>query len=146
MNFLKRIVAIWYIDWLSRSPDLNSIEHIWDCQGTIISQRDPPPRTRGLKCCTFGRMGFVASNIYRYPYKQHEDREVVRLVYSSEWWSQSILDGETFPEVPNSQRTIEFWAFHIQEVETLTPIIQFTVNIFDVPSPSQWSRLLSSCS
>ncbi|GFV72493.1 HTH_48 domain-containing protein [Trichonephila clavipes] len=33
----------------------------------------------------------------------------------------------------------------IQEVQSLTPIVQFTVNIFGIPFRPQWSCLVSSC-
>lgn len=38
------------MDWPSRSPDLNPIEHVWDGLGRAIASRNPPPRTiQGLK-------------------------------------------------------------------------------------------------
>ncbi|GFY02746.1 hypothetical protein TNCV_3506261 [Trichonephila clavipes] len=44
MNFLKK--GIFSIDWLLRSPNLNSIEHVWDDLGRAISQSNPSLKIR----------------------------------------------------------------------------------------------------
>ncbi|GBN12829.1 Transposable element Tcb2 transposase [Araneus ventricosus] len=33
------------MDWPTRCPDLNPIEHVWDALGRAIASRNPPPRT-----------------------------------------------------------------------------------------------------
>ncbi|GFX38111.1 uncharacterized protein TNCV_3837101 [Trichonephila clavipes] len=33
------------MDWTARSPDLNPIEHVWDCLGRRLAARNVPPVT-----------------------------------------------------------------------------------------------------
>ncbi|GBL90616.1 hypothetical protein AVEN_219292-1 [Araneus ventricosus] len=33
------------MDWATRSPDFNPIEHVWDALGRAIATLNPPPRT-----------------------------------------------------------------------------------------------------
>jgi len=44
----KQAAGIRSIDWPSRSPDLNPIEHIWDVMGRAIHEQDPPPNLHQL--------------------------------------------------------------------------------------------------
>ena len=45
----KQTVGIRSIEWPSKSPDLNPIEHIWDVMGRTIQELDPSPNLEQLK-------------------------------------------------------------------------------------------------
>ena len=61
----KQATGIRSIDWPSRSPDLNPIEHIWDVMGRAIHEQDPPPNLQQLGLRLIEVRGNIPQNTIR---------------------------------------------------------------------------------
>ncbi|GFX26109.1 putative DD41D transposase [Trichonephila clavipes] len=103
--------------WSARSPDLNPIENVWNALKKQVAGRNYHPTKKNT---------------------------LIRAL-TEEWdkLPQQLLDNVVQSMVFNSPRAIEFRAFHPRS-QPLTPIVQFTRNIFDIPFHPQSCQVIYS--